>query len=418
VIWVDDDLGREEMEKILIVDDDDLNRELLATMLTADYEVLEAESGEIAIELARKQVPDMILLDIQMPGIDGYQTCQQLKQDQGTENCPVIFISANESEEEIIKGYEVGAVDYLVKPLKPNELQQKIRRILDLVRHKKEWEEKYNKAGSTAGSDAGVYARISRFLSDMLSSENYDALAGHFIDIVNDQGMNSTLQIREKDSNLMYSSSSSSSAMEEKVILLASTRGRMVDYGKRMIVNGRHCSILVKNMPLDSGDEYDALRNFTSLICDGLDSRIDCMKMEAANVWRSRQFLRVLRFVLDYLRAIRDGSDELHRESVHIVENMCENLGLSIGEIVKVNDLTDGIEKRIVDVGNDCLNEIDSFLSDGLKFTGQVGELIGFFDKTLAQDNLSEEDYAGLTESLDKVDIYKFKRDCKRRRGQ
>ena len=97
---------------------------------------------------------------------------------------------------------------------------------------------------------------------------------------------------------------------------------------------------------------------------------------------------------------------------------MCENLGLGIGEIVKVNDLADGIEKRIVDVGNDCLNEIDSFLSDGLKFTGQIGELIEFFDKTLAQDNLSDEDYAGLTESLDKVDIYKFKRDCKRRRGQ
>ena len=401
------------MERILIVDDDDLNRELLATMLSADYEVLEAESGEVAIELASQQVPDMILLDIQMPGIDGYQTCEKLKQDPGSENCPVIFISANESEEEIIRGYEVGAVDYLVKPLKPNEIQQKIRRILDLVRHKKEWEEKYKKAGSAAGSDAGVYARISRFLSDVLDSGNYDALAGHFIDIVNEQGMNSTLQIREKEGNLMYSSSSSSSAMEEKVILLASTRGRMVDYGKRMIVNGRHCSILVKNMPVKGGDEYDALRNLASLICDALDSRIDCM-----NDSRSQQFLRVLQFVLDYLRAIRDGSDELHRGSVHIVENMCENLGLGIGEIVKVNDLADGIEKRIVDVGNDCLNEIDSFLSDGLKFTGQIGELIEFFDKTLAQDNLSDEDYAGLTESLDKVDIYKFKRDCKRRRGQ
>ena len=269
------------MEKILIVDDDSLNRDLLAAILTVDYEVLQAESGELAVTMASQCIPDMILLDIQMPGIDGYQTCQQIKENPATENCPVIFISANESEDEIIKGYEVGAVDYLVKPLKPNELLQKIRRILDLVGKKKEWEENHSKTGAeviSPDSDAGVYARISRFFSDVLNSDSYDALAGHFIEIANEQDMNSTLQIREQDVNLMYSSSSSSSSMEEKVISLATSRGRMIDYGKRMIINGQHCSILIKNMPLDNGDKYDALRDFASLICDGLVRRIGVLR--------------------------------------------------------------------------------------------------------------------------------------------
>jgi len=408
------------MEKILVVDDDSLNRDLLAALLASEYDVLQAESGESAVEITSQNIPDMILLDIQMPGIDGYQTCQRIKDDPRTENCPVIFVSASENEEEIIKGYEVGAIDYLVKPFNANELVQKIRSILALVRQKKEWEESYNEVGAAtgkAGSDAAVYARISRFCADILSSGSYDILAGHFIDIVNDRGMNCTLQIREMDRNLMYSCASSSSSIEEKVISLASTKGRMVDYGKRMIVNGQHCSVLIKNMPLKNEHEYEALSNFLSMTCDVMDSRIGLIKIEAVNNQLSRQLQHVFQFVLDYMRAIRDGSDELHREVVHITENMCDNLALSIGEIVRVNDLSDDIEKKIVDIGNACMRETVSFLGDGLKFSDQVGEFITLFDKILTQEHLLDEDYTRMMESLDKVDIYKFKRDCKRRRN-
>jgi len=191
----------------------------------------------------------------------------------------------------------------------------------------------------------------------------------------------------------------------------------MVDYGKRMIVNGQHCSVLIKNMPLGDVNKYEALINFSSLICDVMDSRIGLTKMEAVTNQQTRQLQHVFQFVLDYLRAIRDGSDELHREAVHINENMCDNLALSIGEIVRINDLSDEIEKRILDIGNACLKETDSFLGDGLKFSDQVGEFITLFDKILTQEHLLDEDYTRMMESLDKVDIYKFKRDCKRRRN-
>ncbi len=115
------------METILIVDDDATNIELLAFILEDEYKIMTAESGEMAIEIALTHTPELILLDVQMPGLDGYQTCLKLKENNVTKNCPVIFVSANDSEEETKKGYEVGAVDYVVKPINAKEIRDKVR---------------------------------------------------------------------------------------------------------------------------------------------------------------------------------------------------------------------------------------------------------------------------------------------------
>ncbi len=114
------------MKTILIVDDDASNIDLLAFLLMDDYKIMTAESGEEAIEAALTQTPDLVLLDVQMPGIDGYQTCLKLKENNATKNCQVIFVSGNDSEDEKKKGYEVGAVDYIVKPINPKEVRQKV----------------------------------------------------------------------------------------------------------------------------------------------------------------------------------------------------------------------------------------------------------------------------------------------------
>lgn len=104
---------------ILIVDDTPLNLDILKNILSTEYDVKLAINGEVALRVAQKTLPDLILLDIMMPNMNGYEVCQQLKLDPRTAHIPVIFVTAMNEISDEAKGFEVGAVDYIVKPVSP-----------------------------------------------------------------------------------------------------------------------------------------------------------------------------------------------------------------------------------------------------------------------------------------------------------
>lgn len=117
--------------KILIVEDDENIRELISFNLKAeDYSVIEAETGENGIKQAIKVLPDLILLDLMLPEMDGLDVCRQLKSDATTKNIPIIMVTAKGEESDIVTGLELGADDYVSKPFRPKELVARIRNIL------------------------------------------------------------------------------------------------------------------------------------------------------------------------------------------------------------------------------------------------------------------------------------------------
>jgi two-component system phosphate regulon response regulator PhoB len=120
------------MPSILIVDDEDDIRELIAVNLLReeDYKLLEAANGLEALEQARKQRPDLIILDLMLPGMDGLTVYSNLREDPRTKSIPVIMLTARGRLEEKIAGLELGADDYLSKPFSPKELMLRVRNLL------------------------------------------------------------------------------------------------------------------------------------------------------------------------------------------------------------------------------------------------------------------------------------------------
>ncbi len=119
-------------QNMLIVDDIPANIKVLAETLKSDYEISFATNGQQALEIARsKNPPDLILLDIMMPGMDGYDVCRTLKADKVTQSIPVIFITAKSEEEDETKGLEIGAVDYITKPFCPAIVKVRVRTHLE-----------------------------------------------------------------------------------------------------------------------------------------------------------------------------------------------------------------------------------------------------------------------------------------------
>ncbi len=119
------------MAKILIAEDEPDIRELVAFMLRfAGYEVLAAANGEEAVQCATREVPDLILMDVRMPRMAGYDACRLMKANPNLRDVPVVFLSAKGQESEIQSGLDAGAEEYLLKPFSPDELTNRVRSIL------------------------------------------------------------------------------------------------------------------------------------------------------------------------------------------------------------------------------------------------------------------------------------------------
>jgi signal transduction histidine kinase len=120
---------------ILIVDDTSANLKTLTAILSErGYQVRPAINGEVALNAASKKQPDLILLDIRMPGMDGYEVCRRLKEDQLTRDTPVIFISALDEAMDKVKAFELGGVDYITKPFQSEEVLARVKTHLSLRR--------------------------------------------------------------------------------------------------------------------------------------------------------------------------------------------------------------------------------------------------------------------------------------------
>ena len=130
------------MKKILVVDDEPLNINILVELLKGDYKMMAAKNGLQALKAARSSnKPDLILLDIMMPEMDGYEVCSILKEDPATRDIPIMFVSAMNETSDETKGFDLGAVDYITKPISPTILQARVNTHLALTQQASELKE-------------------------------------------------------------------------------------------------------------------------------------------------------------------------------------------------------------------------------------------------------------------------------------
>ncbi|NQZ56723.1 MAG: hybrid sensor histidine kinase/response regulator [Lentisphaeraceae bacterium] len=160
---------------ICLVDDRQENIQVLGPLLLAeDYDLLVANSGEEALELINEIKPDLILLDVNMPGMDGYEACRRLKMSEQTADIPVIFLTAQSDQESIQVGFDAGGVDYVSKPFNHSELMSRIKTQLTLKMHADHLEELVGERTAELDAALKVAEKANRLKSEFLANMSHE----------------------------------------------------------------------------------------------------------------------------------------------------------------------------------------------------------------------------------------------------
>ncbi len=194
---------------ILIVDDTRLNREIMKTLLQNDYTIFTASDGQAGLLLAQREKIDLILLDINMPGMDGFEVCARLKSDPVTENIPVIFVTARDDVAEETKGLALGAIDYIIKPISAPIVKARVRNHMRLKQYQDSpaqlaelelFRQTFELAavGIAHVSLDGRWRRVNRKLCEILGYSYTELLRLTFQDITHPDDLGTDLQFVQK----------------------------------------------------------------------------------------------------------------------------------------------------------------------------------------------------------------------------
>lgn len=335
--------------RVLITDDDDMTLEMLQASLAGHYQVSLARSGHEALSRAAREDFDLVVLDVDMPGMDGYATCTALKAEPRTADVPVIFLSALVNIEERLRGYRVGGADYLTKPFDVNELITKIalatgqrasQRMLN-----SQIEEVMHTAQATANrcDEVGAVLGLQRQLSQC---GNYADIANAFFKALSQLGFEGCLRLSGRQGVMSRSGQGECSALGHSILDYLEHRDApaIQAVGDNTSFNYGNVLMLVRNLPVtplpglypqDEVDRLARVRDNVALMAEGIVSRMKAIDVEM----EKSSFAHAQKLMAATREALADISARQHANRLHLgqvfqrmhseVEQSFIHLGLS-----------------------------------------------------------------------------------------
>ena len=358
----------EGKKQVLIVDDSRDDIRILMENLKKEFAIMAATNGETALELSDSDnPPDVILLDVNMPNMDGYEVCRELKQRETTQEIDVIFVSANDTLDEKLKGYEAGACDYLIKPIDTVELLQKVR--LSVAQQEKreqsaQSEKMAMETAMTAIMDAGEQAIVLSFMRQCMETKSFEELAELVVSSTENYDLLNGVYIRNPWESVLRCSHEPMPPLEKELLCKLNNSCRILQRGPRLILNFDCISQFIRNMPEDE-DKAGRLRDHLALILEGANSRCKALIME-----------REVNDALEHSKqALRQGYQQqsIHKERyIKIMDDIVSQ----IDQVFMSYGLTEEQEEALINVVQNGVNKaIDNF-EKGLKLDTQLQQII------------------------------------------
>jgi DNA-binding response OmpR family regulator len=285
---------------VFVVDDDKTTRLLLGSMLGKAYAVEAFDSAESCLErLAHKQ-PDLFLLDVGLPGMDGYDLCRNIKGVTEIANIPVVFISGHDDLDAVMAGYDAGGEDYIVKPFDIAGLSHKIENLRRIAQDKQALQEQVKGSDELATlvlANLDEYAVLIKFLRSLNECSNTEETVEAILRSLGAFHLDGAVQIRLRNFEKTYSKAGENWPLEIAVINHIRTLDRIFEFRTRCAYNFEHITILVTNMPVADADLCGRIRDHLAIAAEAADAKLMALQSFADNASMRDEIRNVLQAV-------------------------------------------------------------------------------------------------------------------------
>ncbi|MEM5550954.1 response regulator [Pseudoalteromonas neustonica] len=253
------------LTRILAVDDEPFNLEIIEELLENDFDLKMASSGPECLSVVEDYDPQVILLDVSMPKMNGYEVCTKLKENPNTAHIIVMFVSARGTVEERMEGYSVGAEDYIVKPFGHEELRLKLKNLNQIIIDKENLEQQVEEATSTAFNamaNSSEMGQIVNYIENIALINEVDILAQALVSCLSSFDLQSNIEFRFiSDDPQHFALRGVCSPIVIELFDMLKSKGRLHEFSHRILVNYEFISLLILNMPDHDQDKHGRIRD-------------------------------------------------------------------------------------------------------------------------------------------------------------
>jgi len=345
---------------VFVVEDDPAILTLLDETLNELVAVELFPSAEACLSRLATQKPELFLLDVGLPGMDGTSLCQQLKDDLDTDAIPVTMMSGIDSIDARLSAYDAGAQDFIVKPFKSAELVRKVKIIKNMLEQKRQLSEQAGFAQRTAFSVMNSMSELGvvmQFLSRSFRCATGDEVAQAIFESLTQYDLPGALQYRLRDDVHCVSPQGVDLPLEVSIFERLQTCGRIYQLKNRCVFNFARISILITSMPLDDADKCGRIRDNIAMLGEGADARLAAIEVEQANRRQRDNALRALKQVESAISVLRESNRDDRLRSAELMQNLLVelegsfvSLGLTEGQEIHLQELVKGYAELLINI--------------------------------------------------------------------
>ena len=350
--------------KVFAVDDDPMILDIIRAILEPDCQLQLFASAEDCLAQLESETPDLFLLDISLPGLDGYSLCRQIKDDARRHRIPVIFVSSHDTIEERIKGYDAGGEDFIVKPFEPEELLRKFIVAQSIVLNQRslagqlEDAELLSSLVMASMDETGI---LLQFMSKLIAMESAEEIASGLIELMQRYRLESVVQTRVGNDTQTQSSEGRNLPLEVAVIDHVRNQGRIFEFRRRSVHNFERVTLMINNLPLEDPDFCGRLRDHLSVAAQGADSRLKAIQTESLSRRAQEGILSALEEVGNTIMELREAHQHNSVASSKLVVDLQDTLLDSFYRL----GLTDNQEKFLQNMVGDFMTRMVDLLDRG-----------------------------------------------------
>lgn len=362
--------------------------------------------------MARDSQPDIILLDVEMPGINGFDVCSKLKQQTETKDIPIMFLSSRSSLEERIKGYNSGADDYIVKPFEREELLARINVLYQYKKQSQILKQDIKHAQNTAAvamTDYSDMGRAMRYVSQTYGLKSLTRLSECLFEFFSPLQLNVVTAFWLDSGNEFFSNNSAVCPLEKELMLNAKESDRFIDFGVRTIINYPNVSLLVKNMPVDDAPLYGRYKDLFPHILEATNAKLGTLELHNQLSEQAQQITNTFELIDSTLRKQIESLYTNSKISVELIETLYHQFCTTIPSLSLESDQ----EEYILASVEQTVESLRHHLSLGANIQSSFNEVITYMahimserKKVLKMLEQEQQDEENVITSQDDIELF------------